>query len=377
MLPQREDLETKLALATEAIGWPRDGVRVGLCAPVLWFCARMLLTAGQRDRAEAVWQEVDRLSRNTHDPTARRKALETEILLPELDGDLDAAAAAIDNLIAKREELGQQAGVNLQATLYSIRLASYLGRTLVSGELAPQPVLIPLAEAYSGNRASAEQVLRSGHLLVETEALNHLLRKLDMAIRAENREVCAELVPQIEPCSHILGNWYFDPAAVGRRLADAEVLLGMPEQARKHYNDALEVCLRVRFRPEIALVRLGLAQLLLDHYSNEQTTAMELLDLTIPELEQMRMQPALERAQALVTRLSQSSAPAPRYPGNLSAREIEVLRLLASGRSNRQIADELVISVNTVNRHVSNVFDKAGVANRTEASVYARDHGIA
>jgi DNA-binding NarL/FixJ family response regulator len=61
----------------------------------------------------------------------------------------------------------------------------------------------------------------------------------------------------------------------------------------------------------------------------------------------------------------------------LSSREIEVLRLVAAGRSNQQIADELVISLNTVRRHVSNVFDKTGVANRTEASVYARDHGIA
>jgi DNA-binding CsgD family transcriptional regulator len=61
----------------------------------------------------------------------------------------------------------------------------------------------------------------------------------------------------------------------------------------------------------------------------------------------------------------------------LSQREVEVLRLLAAGRSNQQIADELVISLNTVRRHVSNVFDKTGVANRTEASVYARDHGIA
>jgi len=61
---------------------------------------------------------------------------------------------------------------------------------------------------------------------------------------------------------------------------------------------------------------------------------------------------------------------------NLSSREVEVLRLLASGKSNQQIADELVISLNTVRRHVSNVFDKTGVANRTEASVYARDHGI-
>jgi DNA-binding NarL/FixJ family response regulator len=61
----------------------------------------------------------------------------------------------------------------------------------------------------------------------------------------------------------------------------------------------------------------------------------------------------------------------------LSQREVEVLRLLASGRSNQQIADELVISVNTVIRHVSNVFGKTGVANRAQAAIYARDHGIA
>jgi DNA-binding NarL/FixJ family response regulator len=53
------------------------------------------------------------------------------------------------------------------------------------------------------------------------------------------------------------------------------------------------------------------------------------------------------------------------------------LRLIARGLSNQQIADELVISVNTVRRHVSNVFDKTGVANRAQATAYAKDHGIA
>ena len=61
----------------------------------------------------------------------------------------------------------------------------------------------------------------------------------------------------------------------------------------------------------------------------------------------------------------------------LSGRELEVLSLLAAGRSNQQIADELVISLNTVRRHVSNIFDKTGVANRVEAAAYARDHGLA
>lgn len=64
-------------------------------------------------------------------------------------------------------------------------------------------------------------------------------------------------------------------------------------------------------------------------------------------------------------------------PGGLSSREVEVLRLICQGKSNQEIADELVISANTVIRHVSNIFAKAGVANRAQAAIYARDHGLA
>jgi DNA-binding CsgD family transcriptional regulator len=61
----------------------------------------------------------------------------------------------------------------------------------------------------------------------------------------------------------------------------------------------------------------------------------------------------------------------------LSHRELEVLRLIAAGRSNAQIAEALVISPNTVGRHVSNIFDKIGAANRAEAAAYALRHGVA
>ena len=60
----------------------------------------------------------------------------------------------------------------------------------------------------------------------------------------------------------------------------------------------------------------------------------------------------------------------------LSSREIEVLRLLAMGKSNAQIAEALVISPNTVNRHVSNIYTKTGAANRAEAASYATRSGI-
>ena len=67
----------------------------------------------------------------------------------------------------------------------------------------------------------------------------------------------------------------------------------------------------------------------------------------------------------------------PDYPDGLTQREVEVLRLIALGKSNREIAVELTISLNTVLRHVSHIFAKTGVANRTEAVGYAVRQGLA
>jgi DNA-binding NarL/FixJ family response regulator len=60
----------------------------------------------------------------------------------------------------------------------------------------------------------------------------------------------------------------------------------------------------------------------------------------------------------------------------LTAREKEVLRLIAQGRSNLQIADELVLSVRTVERHITNLYAKIGAHGKAEATAYALRHGL-
>ena len=67
-------------------------------------------------------------------------------------------------------------------------------------------------------------------------------------------------------------------------------------------------------------------------------------------------------------------SPADTY--SLTGRELEVLRFVAVGKTNREIATELVISEHTVARHVQNIFAKLGVSSRTAAGAFAFEHGL-
>jgi DNA-binding NarL/FixJ family response regulator len=89
------------------------------------------------------------------------------------------------------------------------------------------------------------------------------------------------------------------------------------------------------------------------------------LDAARQTFKQLGAAPALARAAALATRGPLKAA------GGLSEREVQVLRLVATGRTNRAIADELYISEKTVARHVSNIFNKLGVTSRAGATARA------
>jgi DNA-binding NarL/FixJ family response regulator len=64
------------------------------------------------------------------------------------------------------------------------------------------------------------------------------------------------------------------------------------------------------------------------------------------------------------------------YPNGLTAREIEVLRLVASGFSNIQVSERLVISPRTVDTHLTSIYSKIGVSSRSAATRYAMEHHL-
>ena len=89
----------------------------------------------------------------------------------------------------------------------------------------------------------------------------------------------------------------------------------------------------------------------------------------------------MAEADALLAALAAAPEPTAAAPavirGGLTPRELEVLRLVAAGHSNRALADRLSISERTVERHVLHVLTKLGVGSRTAAAAYAHTHDLA
>ncbi len=71
-----------------------------------------------------------------------------------------------------------------------------------------------------------------------------------------------------------------------------------------------------------------------------------------------------------------STKTAPTYPAGLTAREMEVLRLLATGLTDAQIAEQLVLSLHTIHAHLRTIYSKLGVTSRSAATRYAFEHQL-
>jgi hypothetical protein len=122
-----------------------------------------------------------------------------------------------------------------------------------------------------------------------------LLSLLETAVLVEDRDGAATLVARLAVLANLTGTSRY-PNCVARYLGAAAALLGKPDDARAYYDQAIEVCTKVRFRPDLALSRLQLAELLLESYPEERDAAIEHLDFAIAQFTEMKMQPSLERA---------------------------------------------------------------------------------
>jgi DNA-binding CsgD family transcriptional regulator/tetratricopeptide (TPR) repeat protein len=149
------------------------------------------------------------------------------------------------------------------------------------------------------------------------------------------------------------------------------------EDAAQHFEDALAMNARMGAHPWLAHTQHQYAVMLLArNRPGDRDKAVSLLHGALTTARELGMC-ALERRTAVYVEERPIPVPAaPAVLADLSQREVEVLRLLAAGKSNREIADALCISLNTVATHVRNILAKTGAANRTEAAAYALRNGL-
>jgi DNA-binding CsgD family transcriptional regulator len=153
------------------------------------------------------------------------------------------------------------------------------------------------------------------------------------------------------------------------------------DEAVRHFEDALALHLRMGARPWQARTQLAYAVMLRERRApGDRDRALSLMRDALATYEQLgaghaadAVREALETPQADATR--QVTVPLT-FPDGLSAREVEVLCMVAEGRSNREIADALVLSVITVQNHIANIYRKTGLRSRAEAATYALRHGL-
>jgi ATP/maltotriose-dependent transcriptional regulator MalT len=149
---------------------------------------------------------------------------------------------------------------------------------------------------------------------------------------------------------------------------------GEAADAQRHFEDAVDVYLQSGAPFEVARSRIELAKVLAergrpDLARAEAERAMDLLTELKAELE-------IARAKSVLDGLPPGASATGERPSPLSPRETEVMRLVASGLSNQEIADRLFVSEHTVHRHVANIFNKLSVSSRAAAVAQAARRGL-
>jgi DNA-binding CsgD family transcriptional regulator/tetratricopeptide (TPR) repeat protein len=352
-----------------------------------------LMEMGDVAGAESDIESYDVGASRSRVPIYLWQAAVRRAMLAIFRGNLDEG----ESLARKSLELGRQAeGQNL--------IAAFGGQLLIirwqQGRLEElRPLIeasrrneldIPLwaavlafIEVEAGNRGAASDLLdelavdrfaaltREDSGLVVIVLASLVCHRLGNGIRAEQlfellapyegrNVVVSEGVASVGAAAGYLGML----AATSRRLDDAERLL----------RDAIEMNASIGGRPWLARSQFELARVLLTRRKpGDRREASQLIRTALGvsrDRGYLSLQSDIERFQRAHKRLT------PDRPDGLTARETEVLALIAAGSSTREISDALVLSTRTTARHVTNIYAKIGARNRVEATAYALRHGI-
>jgi len=130
---------------------------------------------------------------------------------------------------------------------------------------------------------------------------NSDILNLEAALITEHKNMIERVLTRFENTDlKTTGLWF--TTIIPRHLGAGAAMLGRYEEAKAYYIKAIEIGEDMRFRPELALIRFQLAELLFEHYPDEKEDAIEHINFAIDEFKEMKMQPSLEKVEILKTK---------------------------------------------------------------------------
>lgn len=356
------DDATARALFEESLTRAREQGDQRRIADILASLGRLSETQGDFRAARTHFEECLRLRRAEGNDARIADSLADFANVAKWEGDYASARSLNEESLALARHLGDRAAIAFALRELGI-LASIGGDDVAAAGLHEQAaVLFRDLGNLHGVAVSLAELGRIGHRAGDDEtALDHLRRSVSIFQYLEDETNVAETMlalaaaePEPQRAAGLL--------AAARRAVDVTALPVWLETAFRRDADALRR--RLGGQAFAAAWDSG--------WELPLGRAAEIAVRTVAESgpEALGL-PGLHEHRA-------GSAPTPTAnSARLSAREGEILRLLAAGKSNREIAEALVLSIRTVETHVARIYQKTGTANRAEASAYAVRQGLA
>ncbi len=235
-----------------------------------------------------------------------------------------------------------------------------------------------LAQAVQGKAAEARACMEELESLVAvlpegtTPTADPLAYLTLIALELGEQARLARYYPKLADFHGQFHDWLID-----RLLGETATLLGDWAAARAHLAAAEATARQEELPWELARTLEAQATLhRAEPGRGSAARARELLEQALDLFQRLGNQSEARRLRSRLRMLAYP-APRPRLPAGLTAREAEVLRLVAAGRSNREIAEALVLSEKTVENHLTSTYNKIGADNRAAATAFAVRHGLA
>ena len=285
-------------------------------------------------------------------------------------------------LLVERAILEAQAGDRQQAEDHLERLAEVaLGFRFESGANSPNALLalsLPLANNILGKTRQIDVRNDFAAAVISSNTTNPYYLSIAkvgaslLALESESEAVASHYAA-LKPLAGLM-YWF---VSVDRCLGRLAGNLGDQDAATAHFQDASDFCRKSGYRPKLAWTSHDHAKsLLMRNVPGDREKAAALHSEALLIATELEMPPLLDRLADFQDEMDSEPAKSPAYPDGLTQREAEVLRLISGGKTDREIGEELFISIKTVGNHVSSILNKTKTSNRTEAASYATQRGL-